>query len=1220
MYLKRLEILGFKSFAIKTSLTFADGLTAIVGPNGCGKTNILDALRWVLGEQKPSLLRGGKMEEVIFNGTSSAKPLGMAEVTLTVVNDRGLLATEYNELQVTRRLYRSGESEYLLNKVPCRLRDITDLFLDTGVGTHSYSVIQPDMIEAVISDRAEERRYLFEEAAGITKYKLRRRAALRKLEATEHDFLRLKDIYAEVKTRANSLYRQHKKAERYQKVVDEIKQWELYLGASRVGALKAEKRTLGRQVEDLSRQKVQCETSLDQHAAQLEAERKEQVDIERRLNEIGREIYTITESAHSFEREISILGEKKTNAERLIEKNESEYEALSKRLESLADQIKAARQEADGLAETLEEKSTGLAQAESEQAEIDRRLLEARSAREGENRRLVELEGRLSSEITEERSLKQQQRELSDRIAEIESQISAREQEQSELVTRLHERRHALDDQIGRKKQVDERRTALTEEMETLAEAGEALSLDMANLNASIEAAQARRKLLEDMMLQHEGYEAGVVSAMDEKDRWPGIAGTVAELFVPAEGMETATEAALGEMARFIVCRDRATAEDIIRFLKDNSKGRVGILVPDTGTITPAVKRPQLDLPGVVGWLDSFVSTEEGMRSLKDAVLSRTIVFGSETSPSEILEHLPYGFTAVSTDGVVYRKNVISGGSDDRFPLFRRREKVQQQEEIVAQLSERLKGISDEKGRTLARLAAARAESNEVGSQLQELSEEIESVQKDVNENDFAHRSLTSEFERLNREKQALSVKLEDIQSRQCSLELDSSKLADQKDHLIGDITAAGNRLEDLERDAAAAVDRVSRHQVAVIETRSRLEQTTSRITHLNELTSSIETGLSTNTTEIEKARTDIRQAQERTGTLERDLEAAFRFREEKSEQQEKFHETQAELLRRVSGHEKDIKRLRDERDVFGERLHELDIRLNTIDAEIRSISERIREDYEVDIHTAAVAKPDDGLADEGAAQHLGELRDRLKKFGAVNLLAIEEYREASEREKFLREQLSDLETAKGDLNSTIAKINQTARRLFNDTLEKVQKNFRELFAELFSGGEAGIRLIEPDDPLESDIEITARPRGKNLLPITMMSGGERALTAIALLFSLYLVKPSPFCILDEIDAPLDDANCHRFLKIIRNFSHQTQFATITHNKITMAASNNLYGVTMEEPGISKLVAVRFSSDDGDEDAVVSVETANDAYPEQLPESIQERIGPEISLTRDEDT
>ncbi|MEW5995071.1 MAG: AAA family ATPase, partial [Candidatus Zixiibacteriota bacterium] len=445
MYLKQLDVLGFKSFAGKTNIHFANGMTAIVGPNGCGKTNILDAIRWVLGEQKVTLLRSAKMEEVIFNGTRDVKPLGMAEVTMTLVNDRGILPTEYNEVQVTRRLFRSGESEYLLNKVPCRLKDITELFSDTGVGAHSYSVIQQEMVDAVISDRAEERRFLFEEAAGITKYKQRRKAALRKLEVTEQDVLRLNDVYAEVRSQANSLRRQHRRAERYKRIADDIRAWDLYLGSTRLAALDTEIEDLKKQLAQFADRRLDREAAIDRLSAELETHRSEQVDLERQLTEAGNSIYEATERAHTWEKEITGLTEKRSAARTLIERNQSEIKTLQQRETILQEQSAEGEKKLGQLKLNVKNITGQLQQAENEQAEADRRLLEARSAKERENQRLLELEGKLSSGRTEGEGLQEQEEELRQQLEETERRLSKQQEELQRINQHIAQHRQEQD-------------------------------------------------------------------------------------------------------------------------------------------------------------------------------------------------------------------------------------------------------------------------------------------------------------------------------------------------------------------------------------------------------------------------------------------------------------------------------------------------------------------------------------------------------------------------------------------------------------------------------------------------------------------------------------------------------------------------------------------------------------------------------------------------------
>ncbi len=1185
MYLKKLEIIGFKSFANKTTINFSSGITAIVGPNGCGKTNILDSLRWVLGEQKVTMLRGSKMEEVIFNGTRDMKPLGMSEVTLSLVNNRGVLPTEYTEVQITRRLFRSGESEYLLNKVPCRLKDITELFYDTGVGAHSYSVIQQDMIEAVISDKAEERRFLFEEAAGITKYKQRKRAALRKLEATENDSLRLNDIFSEVKTQVNSLRRQQKKAERYQQIADEIKSWELYLSANRVRNIDRETRELKAQRDRHTDQLSGKNTAMDGLSSQLESDRKEQIDIEHELTNVGNEVYEISEKAHGLERDISVHREKKSNAGTLIERNGNDITALEKRAELLSEQEREAETLLTSQKQELEAIETELKQAEEIQAEADRKLLGARSAKERENQQLVQLEGQLSSGKTEDDTLRTQIDELKESITSTEALLEQTKTNREELNRKIETQRAEVAKLEEQRRISDQTGAELAQKLRDLLELSDERTQEISNLQASIEACQARKSLLEEMMLHYEGYESGVKAAMDERSRWPGIYGTVAEKFVPVEGLEVAVEAALGEMARFLICDNRSTGESIINYLKSESKGRIGVLVPDTGTITPAVKRPELDMPEFVGWLDSLIQTDDHLRPLMQAVLSRTAVFETGFKPDEILQRLPYGFQAVSTSGDVYSKNIISGGSDDQLPLFRRREKVGEQEKMISELDRKLTETNHSKSMVTAEIAQVRSEQSNLADSLDSLTEDTDAAKSQLQEIEYELRSLEGEATRLEKEKKNFADKLDKIIHRQYTLGLDFNQLTSRREELATSIAQSSEQLSTLELEATRAQQRLSALQVKQVESRSRIDQTESKQRHLAELQANISATIEVKAKEIEDARQQKVTSDESISALEAELKRTFDARQEVTVRQSSLRATQGELQQKVAAKEKQLKEIRSEREKIGDDIHQLDIRLNTIQAEMNSIGERIREEYEVDIKTVEAPNPDENISEEQARKLLTEQKERLKSFGAVNLLALEEYKTASERKEFLEAQLADLTTAKEDLHSTITKINQTARQLFLDTFNQVRVNFKNLFVELFTGGEADIFLRDPSDPLESDIEIIARPRGKKLLSITMMSGGERALTAISLLFSLYLVKPSPFCILDEIDAPLDDANCHRFLRIIRKFSEQTQFIIITHNKITMEAANNLYGITMEQFGVSKIVAVKFTDDEQEGDA-----------------------------------
>ncbi|RKX25612.1 MAG: chromosome segregation protein SMC [Candidatus Zixiibacteriota bacterium] len=1233
MYLKRLDIIGFKSFANKTAIQFSQGITAVVGPNGCGKTNILDALRWVLGEQRTSLLRGNKMEEIIFNGTSEVKPLGMSEVTLTLVNNRGILPTEYGEVQVTRRLFRSGESEYLLNKVPCRLKDIIELFYDTGVGARSYSVIQQDMIDAVISDKAEERRFLFEEAAGITKYKQRKKAALRKLEATEADFLRLGDIYSEVQTQVRSLKRQFKKAERYQQAADEIKNWELYLSSRRMTNIQKDKREIGVRLKTVTDAVIEVETSIEKKSAQLEVERGQQTDMDQKLASVSSDAFDISEQAHTLENKIVVLSEKRSNARTLCERNEADIHGFQERTRILSEQTLEAEDTLKTQQDELSSLEVKLQEAQRVQGEADRRLLEARTTKESENHELLELEGKLSSEKAEDDNLREQELELTALVENLNRQYDQVKNESAPLSGSIDEKQLQRDSLKKDKASSEKTLADLTDNMNDMVEQSEEATVEISNLTASIEACQARKSLLEEMILQYEGYESGVIATMEIRELWPGIAGTVADKFVPSDGMEAAAEAALGEIAGYIICDNRTTAEDIIRYLKDEKKGKIGLLVPTSGILNPVERRPEIDLPEFVGWLDSFITTDENLRPLMGAVLSRTAVFQAGSDPTPLLERLPYGFSAVSTDGVLYNRNAITGGSDDKFPLFRRREKIAEQETALTELTAKNTAARERKNCLVADIAAARARSGQLTEEIKSLDEQLQSLEREIGDLEYQYRTAQTEMSRLVRERQTATDKREHIRNRQLNLELDYTKLSDKKKLLVSTMSEGGERLAVFENAASSSLEQVSRLQIGVVEARSRIEQTQSKLSHIRQLRDEIGRTIDTKKDEIRRARSEIDSSTDTIAVLEKQLKETFEKRSRVESLQNELQGNRAEVLEQLSTSEGELKKLRLDRETLNDEKHQLEMRLTTFESELSALLDRISQDYELDLNEVEAPCPDESLSEAEAREFLISKKEQLKNYGMVNLLALDEYKGAADREKFLGEQIADLENARKDLTKTISKINQTARQMFNETFEKVQANFKKLFTELFSGGEASIKLVDSDNPLESDIEIIARPRGKKLLSITMMSGGERALTAISLLFSLYLVKPSPFCILDEIDAPLDDANCRRFLKILDKFSDYTQFVAITHNKITMEAANNLYGVTMEQPGISQLVAVRFTEEDEsdeivkivhdeDTDAIANNTVATEPTMEtldDLPQAVRERIEESIPSTVDPD-
>ena len=1179
MYLKRLELLGFKSFPDKTVIKLTGGVIGVVGPNGCGKTNILDSIRWVLGEQKVSLLRGTKMEEIIFNGTRDIKPLGMAEVTLVIQNSKGILPTEYSEVQITRRLFRSGEAEYLLNKIPCRLKDIADLLMDTGIGAHVYSVIQQDMIDAILSDRTDDRRFLFEEAAGISKYKNRKKAALRKLEATEQDLLRLKDIVAEVTVQVNSLNRQMKKAERYQKMAEELKGWEIFLGKNASDTLQNERRALMTRRDSLLDARVACDAAIDTLSAQQEEQRKELTDLDRELTAISNLVYEKSEAAHALEKEISILREKRENARQLQERNTFDIQAFQKRKEILAEQIEETRRELEKVESESGAHVEEVARSEQNLNEADEKVLAARRARDELSKELMALEGRLSAGKSDDSNLKEQESDINTSLTELIKLHSEAGNNRDKIAARLAELESSGVTIAAQISGLQNQQNTWESEIRGFDARLEELSGEIFDLTASLEAAEARRHLLSEMITHYEGYSAGVVTTFENRERWPGLIGTVAEHLTPHGGFEDAIEAALGETAEFMISRDRETADGVISFLRQEKKGKAGLIILNEAGFNTGVTRPELNGESFLGWADQYVTVSEELKPLAHLLLSRIAVIKPENNKS-ILDALPMYFAAVTTDGKLFENRaIVSGGSNEGLSLFGRKEKIAEQDRILQELNGKIAEIKTARNQITSELGSKQAELHGILSQLDNLKEESDRVHAELTSTRYEMQTVETEMRRLEKEKKAFSDKLELLKSRQYDLSLNYDQLAREKETLVGRLQEHEMVIGQLERDSEEAQNRLSSVQIRQIELRSKKQQLESQIRHTGELIAEIEQNATAKSQEIVSAEQEITGSLDRIAGLEKELKELFDARAVLADKQNGIRNTYSGLQENLVTREKEIKQQRQTREEALEELHAAELRMTAIEAEVRNITEKIRNDYDLELEAITAEPPDSRLPEEKRLERLHELKDLMKNFGGVNLLALEEYRTSKERQEFLSAQMNDLLNAKSTLQSTITKINVTAKNLFMETFARVRENFKKVFEELFTGGDADIRLLDEADPLESPIEIIARPRGKKLLSIAQMSGGERALTAISLLFAIYLVKPSPFCILDEIDAPLDDANIHRFLRMIKAFSDQTQFIIITHNKITMEAADVLYGVTMEQPGISRVVSVRFNEE-----------------------------------------
>jgi chromosome segregation protein len=1203
MFIQRLTLHGFKSFVDRISLEFGSGLTGVIGPNGCGKTNITDAIRWVLGEQKPTVLRGATMEDVIFAGSATRKPLGMAEVTLTLSNLRGVLPVDWPEVVVTRRVYRSGVSEYLLNKTPCRLRDIRDLFYDTGVGSNAYSVIERQMVDNVLTDSGGHRRFLFEEAAGVMKYKARRKEALSKLDATEGDLTRLTDIMTEVEREVRSLQYQAAKARRWVRLRDEILKLELTVSARRRTQLLASEANLTDSLAEITSRTETLSEALREHEERRVGLAAQQAAVERRLADARGALHEAERRAAETSQELGVLRERQAGRRLRLAALDPEEERLQARLAQCRvrlEEIRSTLVEVD-----LEGRSAHLVEAEqrlsgaeervrtlrAELADVAQRSLghqraevEARAARDraaSEIARLAVSEAQLESELTE---LSRAREERAARLADIDATLQ-----------RLA---NALEAATQRAAEAAERGVALARER---AERGAAER----TLAGRLAALRSRQETLDELKAAWEGYGQGVRTLFaQETRRDDGLLGVVADLIrVPVEHADR-VEAALAGAVQYVVTQDTRAARAALLALQQAEQGKATLQPLDRVPVAEAPPADLLARDGVIGSALQIVECDDRYHHVVRHLLGR-VIFVRDADSAERLstEYAGGPWRFVTPEGEVWSsEGWVRGGVGGGGEGFLRRES--ELRELLAEIAaaeEEQAAILD----ALARVGEAAEEAADVERDAQREREALTSERHAL----LAEQSgLAGESEHIDRRLASCRSGIDQMQSERAAQETLLSSSEDILARSAEEVAHLSERRRALEEDLQAAESGHSRELETTSELRVEVVRTTEQLRAAEDEARRVAADLQETEELLTSRRRERKETEEAIASLDDAIAEATRRAEDSSTEVRRARATMGaleterdevtrplgELHARTEALRKKLHDASDER-------HKIDLALTECRLERRSLEERIAGEYGVDLANvssletaaerqdaaAAVEEEGEGDADDSAqevsdepAQRLAQLKEKFRRLGPVNELAMSEFEEKRERLDFLTRQRDDLVAARGQLLEAIAKINQTAQALFLETFAQIQDNLKVTFGTLFVGGEAELVLVG-DDPLEAEIDIRARPRGKHLQSLALLSGGEKALVAIALLFAIYQVKPSPFCILDEVDAPLDDANNERFLTMLRRFSESTQFIVVTHNKQTMAACDALYGVTMQEPGVSRIVSVRFEGANG---------------------------------------
>ena len=1172
MKIKRLEITGFKSFVENTALVFDEGVTAIVGPNGCGKSNVVDAIRWVMGEQSARNLRGKAMEDVIFGGSENRKPFGMAEVSLILDNTAGQAPPayrDYAEIQVTRRLYRNGDSEYLLNKTPCRLLDVTELFMDTGVGSRTYSIIEQGKIGMIVNAKPEERRSLIEEAAGVTKYKARRKTALRKIEATRQNLLRLGDIIAEVKRQMNSLKRQAGKAERYKEFREELKDIELQFALRRYAELSRQDRDAesiaaerGRQVEQLGRELETAELGLDQ-ARIAHAEREEDASrAQEQVFHLTGEIQKVESKLEFSAREVDSLGSQKQR----FAAEWAEIETQLKNLQQEETELAEARTGVDGelgrQQEAVVETEDRLQQLEGQERLLHQSLEEARSrlynlltelSRRGgqqteADRRLQALEGLKNRNNQEALAVRQQLDRLEADAGDLRSTLAAMTSDRDQLVRRRQE---------------------LREEMTALRQASEDVDGKLLVRREELSRQRSRLESLVQLERDLEGYDRGVKTLLSHPEQKQRLLGVAADfLDVPAD-YETAVEAVLGSRLQALLTEQVDSIEAAFALLREGS-GRCTFLIPGFELAEVDDNLPGQPLAELV---KARPGSEEAVRRLLAGV--RLVdelrpYLGGGLAPGTIL---------TTRDGEVLtsRGEITGGGRQalDQGMLHKKREmknlglQVKGLEKEVDGLNTRRTSLREDLAAAEEQLQGAEADLHRQELGVVDREKDLAGLHQEKARLEERLETLSFEEDQLHEEEQGLQQLLEEARSGHSEAEREKVEQEEVVADLNRENQAVRLQTEQVRQQYTAA-------KMALVSLKEReqgLRETLDRVDKSREQLQQRQASLLSGR---EEADVKIAALQEEKERLKKELEVLHARRVEKQAAQtsvrDRFEASRLDIEKR----DESIRKLRTRLNQAREELTTGQLKHREIAMEGEHLRQSFLERYRLDLKEPVVAdRLDENFDTSGAETRREFLKKRIEDIGEVNLTAIDEFRELEERYTFLTSQQEDLLTSLDGLQSAITKINRTTRKRFREAFDLINAKFRETFPQMFNGGQAELRLTDEDDLLETGIEIAAQPPGKKLQNVSLLSGGEKALTAVALIFSIFQVKPSPFCLLDEVDAPLDDMNIGRFNEVVRQMTADSQFIIITHNKRTMEIADNLYGVTMEDPGVSKLVSVR---------------------------------------------
>ena len=1182
MYLKRLELQGFKSFADKTVLEFMPGITSVIGPNGSGKSNISDSIRWVLGEQSMKSLRGAKSLNVIFAGTQNRKSLGFAEASLVFDNEDGALPIEYTEVTVTRKIYRSGETGYFINKTPCRLKDVLELFMDTGIGKDGYSIIGQGKIDEILSNKSEDRRHIFEEAAGIVKYRTRKQESEKKLEHTKLNLLRINDILAEIEANIEPLKAQSEKAKKYLNLKEELKNIEIGLFLYNIDKYKANLEEIVKDEEIYTNQCNEEEGRLER-IQQLKEELKSTIDeITTKIEEMSNIGFESQKEIEMLNSDINVANTRISNNKENSQRFEKEIEEQNKRIEELKQEIQQKIEKKENLKKNREKFADELKEKEEELAKITEKL-SAKELEIEQHKQKIEQNTDRKYELQSENNIqdinfendKKRQSQIKNEIATNISELDSTRLQKEEIAKQFYE--------------IENQRNKVVKSLEEMSKQKEEADIkikkydnEINQLSNEIRIKESRLKFLIETEKEKEGYIKSVKTLLKDcdniKDLGKGMHGVLANIIDVPNEYQTAIEMCLGASLQNIVTETEEDAKKLVEHLRKNNLGRASFL-PITSVKGKKLEKIKGNEKGFIGIASDLIKFDKKYEQIILNLLGRTVIVDTMDTAIKVAKQNSYSFRIITLEGdVINASGAITGGSVTKktVNILGRGKEIEKLQKEITNLNKKIEKLQKEKEEYEKSVEDTLDEGTALEKQLQEIDityatekqkvismdENISKIESRINKLKEEQENLEKQKEEAIKNKEKIAHELQEIEQETEKLNKIVKEFADlnkdnQKyiDDLNFDITNLKISVSSFDESETSIEEMEERINLDIEAANKSIENKKTQIEEIKNENFNLEES-------IEETEEKIKQIKEAVKNSSSKIEE---MKQERIEKNEKLQEQEEEITAKFKIIE-DLKA----------QIVKIDVKKTKLEEDINTIINKMWEEYELTPNNVKDYQKPENVA--LTQKKVNSLRADIRNLGSVNVDSIEEYKTMKERYDFMTEQRVDLENTMSKLRKIISDMTITMKEQFKEKFEKINKNFSEVFRELFGGGNASLKLEDEQNILECGIEITVQPPGKKLQNMMLLSGGEKAFTAIALLFAILKINPAPFCVLDEIEAALDDVNVYRFAEYLKKFSKNTQFLVITHRKGTMEAADTVYGVTMEENGISKLLSMKLSS------------------------------------------